>query len=216
MKIESVMPNDRYGATVSFPVTLCATWYKRRPTAMSATKSTPSTRSKAKTKTKAERAEIACADAEEALLRLAFETGPQGDRHRRHVLSIGLQVNRTISEFLKIRCRPLSVVRCLLRGSYDRGAGSKPSRASELRRRGHFCETKPFCTSSVVRRPLPAKRLQRSRSLLQAMTMCAFCETKPSPVAVRRESGPRRGTIRRIEDADLRANDERAGRGLPW
>jgi hypothetical protein len=47
--------------------------------------------------------EIAEADALEAPLRLALETGPEGDKFRRYVVSNGRLANRTISEFLKMR-----------------------------------------------------------------------------------------------------------------
>jgi hypothetical protein len=47
--------------------------------------------------------EIAEADALEAPLRLALETGPDGDKFRRYVVSNGRLANRTIDEFLKMR-----------------------------------------------------------------------------------------------------------------
>jgi hypothetical protein len=46
---------------------------------------------------------IADADLAEAPVRLAFETGTEGDRHRRYVLSYERLVNRRIDTFLKVR-----------------------------------------------------------------------------------------------------------------
>jgi hypothetical protein len=46
---------------------------------------------------------IADADLAEAPVRLAFETGPEGDRQRRYVLSYERLVNRRIDTFLKVR-----------------------------------------------------------------------------------------------------------------
>ena len=71
---------------------------------------------------------IADADLAEAPARLAFETGPEGERHRRYILSNERLVNRTIDEFLKVRKAtldgPLSVVRCPLQPN---PAGSGPA-----------------------------------------------------------------------------------------
>ena len=47
--------------------------------------------------------EIADADEAEAPVRLAFETGTEGDRQRRYVLSYERLVNRRIDTFLKVR-----------------------------------------------------------------------------------------------------------------
>jgi len=46
---------------------------------------------------------IADADLAEAPVRLAFETGTEGDRQRRYVLSYERLVNRRIDTFLKVR-----------------------------------------------------------------------------------------------------------------
>ena len=46
---------------------------------------------------------IADADVAEAPVRLAFETGTEGDRQRRYVLSYERLVNRRIDTFLKVR-----------------------------------------------------------------------------------------------------------------
>jgi hypothetical protein len=47
--------------------------------------------------------EIALADADQAPARLAFEEGPEGDKHRRYLLSNDRLVNRTVAEFLQAR-----------------------------------------------------------------------------------------------------------------
>ena len=47
--------------------------------------------------------QIADADLAEAPVRLAFETGTEGDRQRRYVLSFERLINRRIDTFLKVR-----------------------------------------------------------------------------------------------------------------
>ena len=47
--------------------------------------------------------QIADADLAEAPVRLAFETGTEGDRRRRYVLSFERLINRRIDTFLKVR-----------------------------------------------------------------------------------------------------------------
>jgi len=52
---------------------------------------------------RAEHERIAVLDEAEAPARLAFETGTEGDRQRRYVLSRDRQLNRTVDTFLKVR-----------------------------------------------------------------------------------------------------------------
>ena len=52
--------------------------------------------------------EIADADAAEAPARLAFETGPEGDRHRRYELTHERMVARRVDQFINIRIKGAS------------------------------------------------------------------------------------------------------------
>ncbi len=52
---------------------------------------------------RAELQEIADADAAEAPARLKYEVGPEGDKHRRYVLSNGRLVSKSVNDFLKAR-----------------------------------------------------------------------------------------------------------------
>jgi hypothetical protein len=52
---------------------------------------------------RAELAQIAAADAAEAPARLSYEIGPEGDKHRRYILSNERLVNRTVNDFCKAR-----------------------------------------------------------------------------------------------------------------
>ncbi len=52
---------------------------------------------------RAELEEIAEADAAEAPARLKYEIGPEGDKHRRYVLSNGRLVSKSVNDFLKAR-----------------------------------------------------------------------------------------------------------------
>jgi hypothetical protein len=53
--------------------------------------------------TRAELQEIADADAAEAPARLTYEIGPEGDKHRRYILSNGRQVSKSVNDFFKAR-----------------------------------------------------------------------------------------------------------------
>ncbi len=52
---------------------------------------------------RAELAVIADADAAEAPARLTYEIGPEGDKHRRYILSNGRQVSKSVNDFFKAR-----------------------------------------------------------------------------------------------------------------
>ena len=52
---------------------------------------------------RAELQEIADADAAEAPARLSYEIGPEGDKHRRYILSNGRQVSKSVNDFFKAR-----------------------------------------------------------------------------------------------------------------
>ena len=52
---------------------------------------------------RAELQEIADADEAEAPARLSYEIGPEGDKHRRYILSNQRQVSKSVNDFLKAR-----------------------------------------------------------------------------------------------------------------
>ncbi len=52
---------------------------------------------------RAELEEIADADEAEAPARLTYEIGPEGDKHRRYILSNGRQVSKSVNDFFKAR-----------------------------------------------------------------------------------------------------------------
>ena len=52
---------------------------------------------------RAELQQLADADAAEAPARLTYEIGPEGDKHRRYVLSNERQVSKSVNDFFKAR-----------------------------------------------------------------------------------------------------------------
>ncbi len=60
--------------------------------------------------------EIADADAAEAPARLTYEIGPEGDKHRRYILSNGRQVSKSVNDFFKARTMSETGIFDIVRG----------------------------------------------------------------------------------------------------
>ena len=85
---------------------------------------------------RAELEQIALADAAEAPARLTYDVGPEGEKHRRYLLSNERLVNRSVGDFLKVRNMPL--VQCqssVVSGSMP-DAGCEPETCRRVMCRG--------------------------------------------------------------------------------